>query len=76
MAAFRKKSSGWMQALKGSKGSVVSIAVRSVLLHMVLSILSGVISGYALPACICYGAGALTLGVGGLTSIFALVGAR
>ena len=42
---------------------------------MVLSILSGVISGYALPACICYGAEGLTLGVGGLTSIFALVGA-
>ena len=75
MAAFRKKTSGWMQELKGGKGSVVSFAVRSVLLHMVLSILSGVISGYALPACICYGAEGLTLGVGGLTSIFALVGA-
>ena len=75
MTAFRKKSLGWMQAPKGSKGSVVSIAVRSVLLHMVLSILTGVISGYALPACICYGAECLTLGVGGLTSIFALVGA-
>jgi hypothetical protein len=76
MAAFRKKTSGWMQELKGGKGSVVSFAVRSVLLHMVLSILSGVISGYTLPACICYGAGALTLGVGGLTPFFALVGAR
>ena len=65
MTAFRKKSLGWMQAPKGSKGSVVSIAVRSVLLHMVLSILTGVISGYALPACICYGAECLTLGVGG-----------
>ena len=75
MAALRKKSLGWMQALKGSKGSVVSIALRSVLLHIVLSILLGVISGYALPACICYGAEGLTLGVGGLTSVFALVGA-
>ena len=46
-----------MQELKGGKGSVVSFAVHSVLLHMVLSILSGVISGYALPACICYGCG-------------------
>ena len=52
-----------MQELKGGKGSVVSFAVHSVLLHMVLSILSGVISGYALPACICYGAEGLTLGV-------------
>ena len=60
----------------GTKGSAVSFAVRFALLHMVLSIVSGVISGYALPACICYGAEGLTLGVGGLTSIFALVGAR
>ena len=64
-----------MEELKGGKGSVVSFAVRPVLLHMVLSILSGVISGYALPACICHGAEGLALGVGGLTSIFALVGA-
>ena len=64
-----------MQALKGTRGSVVGFVVRSAVLHMVLSVLSGVISGYALPACICYGAEGLTLGVGGLTSVFALVGA-
>jgi hypothetical protein len=80
-ASKRRKPRPWRHSGKivgvdaGAQGQQGLRGEHCFLLHMVLSILSGVISGYALPACICYGAEGLTLGVGGLTSIFALVGA-